>query len=177
MVAAKKILYLNPNKLSLSLNERDCCTRLNIGNNETTEKRNHEPNIQVEIISEENIKPSSPTPEHLRMYEVLFLDQLYPNIYMPFQSLSKTLTRFYPLAGKVKDSRHIDCDDDRVYYIEAKIKHRLPSISSVMVQVTEFDCGGIAIGLYTSHKIIDGYSHATFLAAWATAAHGTTSSN
>ncbi|KAK4478245.1 hypothetical protein RD792_017529 [Penstemon davidsonii] len=41
-----------------------------------------------------------------------------------------------------------------------------------MVQVTVFSCGGIAVGIYTSQKIIDGYSHITFLAAWAAAASG-----
>ncbi|KAL3846078.1 hypothetical protein ACJIZ3_003481 [Penstemon smallii] len=208
-------LFANHNFASFSSS-----TLSNIGNNETMEKI-----PQVEIISEENIKPSSPTPDHLRTYEVSFLDQLHSNIYMSFvyfysnnhqtnlkfsrgqllkQSLSETLKNFYPLAGKVKDSRHIDCNDDGVYYVEAKIKYQLsdflkqPDNKSIhqflpvdpksldllssktyvtMIQVTEFDCGGIAIGLHTSHKIIDGYSHATFLAAWAAAARGTTSSN
>ncbi|KAL3819173.1 hypothetical protein ACJIZ3_005078 [Penstemon smallii] len=120
-------------------------------------------------------------------YEVSVLDQLLAHHYMPFvyffpnnhkkkktKSLSETLTRFYPLAGKVKNSREIDCNDDGVYYVEAKINDRLsdflkqPNNKSIH-QFLPFDCGGIAIGLCTSHKIIDGYSHATFLKAWAAA--------
>ncbi|KAJ8547184.1 hypothetical protein K7X08_010770 [Anisodus acutangulus] len=37
----------------------------------------------------------------------------------------------------------------------------------VMIQVNFFECGGIAIGIYTSHKIIDGHSLLTFLKSWA----------
>ncbi|KAK4356961.1 hypothetical protein RND71_022571 [Anisodus tanguticus] len=37
----------------------------------------------------------------------------------------------------------------------------------VMIQVNFFECGGVAIGIYTSHKIIDGHSHLTFLKSWA----------
>ncbi|KAL3838950.1 hypothetical protein ACJIZ3_023541 [Penstemon smallii] len=178
---------------------------------------------KVEIISEENIKPASPTPDHLRTYEVSLLDQLLAHFYFSFvyffpnnhnqndsdllltlkrrrqllkKSLSETLTRFYPLAGKVKNSREIDCNDEGVYYVEAKVKDQLSNFLKhpdnksihgflpvdpnsmeslfskthvIMIQVTEFDCGGIAIGLYTSHKIMDGYSHTTFLKAWAAA--------
>ncbi|KAL3849683.1 hypothetical protein ACJIZ3_011565 [Penstemon smallii] len=178
--------------------------------------------LEVEIISEEHIKPASPTPDHLRTYEVSVLDQLFGHIYVPFvyfyqnnvhhdnrlnlikrrqllkQSLSEVLSRFYPLAGKVKGSRHIDCNDEGVYYVEAKVNgplsdflinqphtksiHRFLPVDPnsmellfsktyvVMIQVTAFDCGGIAIGLYTSHKIIDGVSQVTFLKAWADAA-------
>ncbi|KAL3844068.1 hypothetical protein ACJIZ3_001471 [Penstemon smallii] len=197
---------------------------------ETWKETGKSSQLEIEIISEENIKPASPTPDHLKTYEVSIIDQLLPNIYVPFiyfypnninnhqdvnlipnrrqllkQSLSETLTRFYPLAGKVKDSRHIDCNDDGAYYVEAKSSNLLSdflkqpddnkSINNllpfdpnnsielfsktyvVMIQVTVFGCGGIAIGLYTSHKIIDGYSHATFLKAWAAAARGCSENN
>ena len=36
-----------------------------------------------------------------------------------------------------------------------------------MVQITIFSCGGIAIGLSASHKIVDGLSMSTFMSAWA----------
>ncbi|KAL3810387.1 hypothetical protein ACJIZ3_000024 [Penstemon smallii] len=194
-----------------------------------TDHKNINQSIKVEIISKEYIKPASPTPDHMRMYEVSALDQLYPHFYMPFvyfyqnnheddgselinhcdlilkrrqllkHSLAETLSRFYPLAGVVKGSRLIDCNDEGVYYVEAKVSgplaeflnqpdnksiHRFLPIDPnsmellfsktyvAMIQVTVFGCGGIAIGLCTSHKIIDGFSHTTFLKAWAaTAAH------
>ncbi|KAL3812351.1 hypothetical protein ACJIZ3_013619 [Penstemon smallii] len=180
----------------------------------------------VEIISVENIKPASPTPHHLRTYEVSMLDQFIGNMYLSFvyffpnkdengsnldliskkrqllkQTLSETLTRFYPLAGKLDGELRIDCNDDGAYYVEAKVNDRLSDFlqnpdnksihkllpfvpnsmelllktSLVMIQTTIFGCGGISIGLHTSHKIIDGYSHVTFFNAWANAARGSSS--
>ncbi|XP_057503719.1 stemmadenine O-acetyltransferase-like [Actinidia eriantha] len=102
--------------------------------------------MEVEIISRETIKPSSPTPPHLRNYKFSLLDQLIPPIYTPTvlfyssgacanptdlisqriqllkQSLSKALTHFYPLAGKRKDNLSIDCNDEGAYYAEARVK-------------------------------------------------------
>ncbi|GFY95710.1 hypothetical protein Acr_11g0000160 [Actinidia rufa] len=102
--------------------------------------------MEVEIISRETIKPSSPTPPHLRTYKFSLLDQLIPPIYTPTvlfyssgacanptdltsqriqllkQSLSKALTHFYPLAGKRKDNLSIDCNDEGAYYAEAHVK-------------------------------------------------------
>ncbi|KAK3005236.1 hypothetical protein RJ639_016156 [Escallonia herrerae] len=179
-------------------------------------------NVEVEIISQENIRPSSPTPHHLRTYKLSLLDQFMPPMYNPFvffysnsvsedlnnviierskrlkESLSETLTRFYPFAGTVKDNLHIDCDDAGVYYVVARVKdnlsdflnkpnyklvHKLlpydPNSSEpqsrpliVMVQVNIFECGGMAISICTSHKIVDGVTYATFLKAWAENARG-----
>jgi hypothetical protein len=84
--------------------------------------------MEVEIISKECIKPSSPTPPSLKTYKLSLLDQVVPSAYIPMiffypmnksishsvvdivsqrshllkQSLSNTLTRFYPFAGKIK---------------------------------------------------------------------------
>ncbi|XP_059310260.1 stemmadenine O-acetyltransferase-like [Lycium ferocissimum] len=110
------------------------------------------------------------------------------------QSLSKTLVSFYPLAGKVKDDMQIECNDDGIHYVEVQIHCELSNFLSpkpnnrlihnllpfdpcskelakmdfvVMVQVNFFECGSIAIGIYSSHKIIDGHSILTFLKSWA----------
>ncbi|GLT69016.1 hypothetical protein SLA2020_412020 [Shorea laevis] len=97
--------------------------------------------MEVEIISEECIKPSSPTPANLRTHKLSLLDQTIPPIYTPMilyypmnqrishpivdivsqrshllkQSLSETLTRFYPFAGKIKDNLSVDCNDEGVF--------------------------------------------------------------
>lgn len=100
----------------------------------------------VQIVSEENIVPSSPTPDHLRVFKLSVLDQIQVKIYVPLLlffhnnqtsnlssvnfdrskllkwTLSQTLTEFYPLAGKVKDDFHIDCNDEGVHYIETIVK-------------------------------------------------------
>ncbi|KAL3840434.1 hypothetical protein ACJIZ3_025025 [Penstemon smallii] len=176
--------------------------------------------VDVEIISKQKIKPAFPTPLEWKTYKISILDQLNPNIYSPMiyffpnnhqnshlnindltsqkrhllkQSLSETLTSFYPLAGKIQGNSHIECNDDGLYYVEAKVSTHLSNFlkisdnkkinnllpfhpnsiellfntSVAMVQVNIFDCGGIAIGLYTSQKIIDTQSQITFLKAWA----------
>ncbi|CAL1383695.1 unnamed protein product [Linum trigynum] len=112
-------------------------------------------------------------------------------------SLSETLTRFYPLAGTLSsDDLTIDCDDRGANFVEARADCTitrfltqpdllsLPNLLPVdpagpiveprhvsNFQVTEFACGGIAIGICISHKMLDGAALGTFLKAWtATAA-------
>ena len=103
--------------------------------------------IEVEVVSRETIKRSSPTPDHLRNYQLSFLDQVSPQFYMPWvlfypkdtnsnlnnleqierikKSLSEALTHFYPLAGRIKDNFYIECNDEGVHYVEAVAKCNL----------------------------------------------------
>uniref|UniRef100_A0A2N9FD51 Uncharacterized protein n=1 Tax=Fagus sylvatica TaxID=28930 RepID=A0A2N9FD51_FAGSY len=106
--------------------------------------------VEVEVISKEIIKPSSPTPTHLRNYQLSFLDQINPPVYISSiffytnneayayaksnklkQSLSDVLMRYYPLAGRVKDNLIVDCNDEGVLYCEAHVKCRLSDIVAV----------------------------------------------
>jgi len=175
--------------------------------------------MEVQIISKECIKPSSPTPPNLKTYKLSLLDQAAPSTYVPTiffypmnqsishdvvdilsqrsqllkQSLSETLTRFYPLAGKIKDYLSIDCNDEGVFYLEAYANCHLvdclnqPNLGSLqkllpqemnfkeltagdhvaMIKVTSFACGGIAIGFLVSHMIADGASLGVFVKGWA----------
>ncbi|KAL4575473.1 hypothetical protein LXL04_022317 [Taraxacum kok-saghyz] len=103
--------------------------------------------MKVDIISRENIKPSSPTPQHLQTFNLSVLHQLIPSPYAPIIlyypnqdttnfdvheqqdqlkiSLSQTLTHFYPLAGTIKDDLSIDCDDVGAYYAIARVNTSL----------------------------------------------------
>ncbi|KAL7175027.1 hypothetical protein ACSBR2_028765 [Camellia fascicularis] len=172
--------------------------------------------IEVTVISTETIKPSSPTPHHLKTHKLSFLDQLHPTIFSHVglfylmdnldvseavtelkQSLSKALTLFYPLAGRINDDQlSIDCNDEGLYFSEARVNcllsnflltpdldllnHFYPChptkiepyarIHPVMIQVNVFDCSGIVIGLCLSHKVLDGISTSTFLKGWAACA-------
>ncbi|XP_059636009.1 acyltransferase Pun1-like [Cornus florida] len=121
------------------------------------------------------------------------------NISHPLKkSLSETLTLYYPFAGILKDDGvSIDCNDEGVEFLEAQIHCQLSDIlnppkfeaiqlmfprsllennsdegghSLVVIQVTHFTCGGIAIGMCMSHKIGDGSTGTTFLNDWATMA-------
>ncbi|CAK9316499.1 unnamed protein product [Citrullus colocynthis] len=104
--------------------------------------------VQVEIVSTETIKPSSPTPEHLRRYSLAFLDQVTVDVYNPMvyfytagsaspaeiadhlkKSLSDVLTHYYPLAGRVNYGEFfIDCNDDGVPFIETRVNCRLSDV-------------------------------------------------
>ena len=111
--------------------------------------------MEVEILSRELVKPSFPTPAHLREYKLCLLDQFFPeyhsgiiffysfnpnivqsnnsinendeNYYCRIlkKSLADTLTDFYPLAGRFKDTSTIDCNDKGACVVEAKINSTL----------------------------------------------------
>ncbi|KAL5563715.1 hypothetical protein UlMin_033462 [Ulmus minor] len=156
--------------------------------------------IEVEVISKEIIKPSSPTPPHLSRYQLSFLDQLSPPVYntcvmfYSFQadldfnseklktSLSQVLTRFYPLAGRLNANLFVDCNDEGIPFLEAKVKCQISDIIknpsgkmtdlALGIQLNIFECGGIAIGSCISHKLADGLSSFMFLKSWAATARG-----
>ncbi|CAI9269706.1 unnamed protein product [Lactuca saligna] len=100
------------------------------------------------IVSRDIIKPSSPTPSHLKTYNLSLFDQLAVNAYMPvvafypssslFQSshdktlelknsLSHTLNQYYPFAGRFAKScpTYVNCHDDGVEFIEANNDNQL----------------------------------------------------
>ncbi|KAK7345477.1 hypothetical protein VNO77_16081 [Canavalia gladiata] len=102
--------------------------------------------MEVEIISRQCIKPSSPTPIHLRTHNLSIIDKFMPSVYIPMalfytaddestesiihtqqklkqlkESLSQVLTQFYPFAGRIRDNFTIDCNEEGVQYNEAKV--------------------------------------------------------
>ncbi|KAL6283244.1 hypothetical protein ACE6H2_014173 [Prunus campanulata] len=107
--------------------------------------------IKVEVIRKETIKPSSPTPHHLRTSSLSVFDQLQPEAYLPLllfypnnisddvvnnidrnslfaerskllkTSLSEALTQFYPFAGEFKYNVSISCNDRGAGFIESQL--------------------------------------------------------
>ncbi|KAJ7961894.1 Vinorine synthase-like [Quillaja saponaria] len=170
--------------------------------------------LQLELLSKEFIKPSSPTPKTLRHYQLSFLDQIAPHLYNPMvyffapkldsteistrlkESLSNILTHYYPFAGRIRDDKFIDCNDEGIPYVEARVNIKLndfldnpapgelntllpcklrdaaESNITLGVQLSVFGCGGIAIGFCTSHKISDGLSLSVFVSSWAALSRG-----
>ncbi|RDY10069.1 Vinorine synthase, partial [Mucuna pruriens] len=180
--------------------------------------------VELEIISREDIRPSSPTPSHLRLFKLSLFDHLIPSPYAPIilfytspnsdptyslsevpkrlellkQSLSETLTHFYPLGGKIKDDLSIECNDEGANFVQAQVKcclgeflvqpqvtllHKFLPIDLASegsnsgtyvtnIQVNIFECGGIAIGMCVSHRILDGAALGTFLKGWSERARG-----
>ncbi|KAL6190526.1 hypothetical protein ACLB2K_036920 [Fragaria x ananassa] len=176
------------------------------------------PSMEVEIVSRETIKPSTPTLPHYRTYNLSFLEQLNPRTYTPIvyfypkeasasdhypnfcdksnqlkKSLSETLAIYYPFSGRIKDRVSIDCNDEGVIFVEARIKVQLSQILEqpkdevldllftdklqwnydsnltviLAVQVSFFDCGGMAIGICMSHKVADTSTMINFINDWA----------
>ncbi|KAJ4715318.1 vinorine synthase-like [Melia azedarach] len=180
--------------------------------------------MEPEIISRESIKPSSATPLHLKTHKLCLLDQYRHHAYFPIvlyypfnqepnisdptqinhivserlqllkQSLPETLSRFYPFAGKIKDNLSVDCNDEGIYFVEARVKSSLSdyfnqpnfananykfipfdvkelsgSISGLHVakiQVTTFAYGGLVICACLSHLFGDGITLNSFLKSW-----------
>ena len=105
---------------------------------------------RMEMISQEMIKPSDPTPDHLRNYNLSFLDQIAPSHYFPLisfyqstqncnldhsqisqrlkSSFSSALTKFYPLAGRINGTLSIDCNDEGASYIEVQVHDQLSEV-------------------------------------------------
>lgn len=92
--------------------------------------------FKVEITATHIVKPSSPTPDHLKTHNLSLLDQLSPSIYPPIiffydakldsdlrpqlkTSLSKVLSSFYPYAGRVNGDVCVDCNEAGIPYSEA----------------------------------------------------------
>ncbi|KAK2975754.1 hypothetical protein RJ640_027608 [Escallonia rubra] len=173
--------------------------------------------MEVEIISEETIKPSWSKLSHLRTLRLSLLDQISVPMYVPIilyypmnadvdldkikhvaarlkVSLSKTISHFYPLAGRIKDPFSIDCNNEGILFRQANVscnfsefleKPRTDSLEKflpcplfsnepenskvhVAVQLNIFGSGsGIAIGLCFFHKLVDAASMAAFLKCWA----------
>ncbi|KAL8200503.1 hypothetical protein R6Q57_011842 [Mikania cordata] len=170
----------------------------------------------MDIISEEIIKPSSPTPDHLKNFKLSLLDQLTLHSYSPIillyeskthicgdvlkNSLSKTLTKYYPFAGRLReDGITVDCNDEGVVFVIARLigcslsdflqnpKYETQSLlfpqgylwkgscvgyCFLAAQVTYFECGGMSLTISLSHKVADAPSLGIFLSDWAAMARG-----
>ncbi|XP_059306962.1 spermidine hydroxycinnamoyl transferase-like [Lycium ferocissimum] len=117
-------------------------------------------------------------------------------------SLSKALVHFYPLAGRlrwIEGSRlELDCDASGVVLMEAETNAKLDDLGDfslspdysislfprvdytipidelplLFVQLTKFQCGGIALSFAISHAVVDGQSALCFLFEWARLALG-----
>ncbi|KAL8227012.1 hypothetical protein R6Q57_016844 [Mikania cordata] len=107
-------------------------------------------------------------------------------------SLSRVLSSFYPYAGRVNEDIFVECNDAGIPYSEAIVDCSLSDVLKrcdlclmsrfvplteesmdldhtipLLVQVNMFKCGGIAIGVCSSHKIGDASNFFTFIREWA----------
>ncbi|XP_059314868.1 acylsugar acyltransferase 3-like [Lycium ferocissimum] len=113
-------------------------------------------------------------------------------------SLSKVLSSYYPFAGKIMNNKYVDCNDIGAEYFNVRVNCPMSKVlnnlnndaikvafpqdlpwgsctssldqSPLVVQLSHFDCGGIAVSVCISHKVADGYSLYKFLNDWAATA-------
>nr|XP_043637635.1 pelargonidin 3-O-(6-caffeoylglucoside) 5-O-(6-O-malonylglucoside) 4'''-malonyltransferase-like [Erigeron canadensis] len=169
--------------------------------------------IKVEKQFSKIIKPFVPTLPTLRHYKLGFIEEFVaflkvgvvlffspvsdkhnPSQFFALQlekSLEKTLTQFYPLAGRYIEENHmVDCSDQGVEFIWAKVNTTLQDFLSykendttitdefipacninhdllLATQVTMFECGAVAIGVCATHMLFDASTLCTFIHEWA----------
>ncbi|KAM7477531.1 hypothetical protein LguiA_025744 [Lonicera macranthoides] len=106
---------------------------------------------QLHVLSTQTIKPASPTPSHLKRYNLSSMDIYSTRAYMPIvfyypnrvpnsveniteksrqlkQSLSEILIQYYPLAGRWNSGAYVDCNDEGVEFQEVNIECGLSEI-------------------------------------------------
>ncbi|KAH6788477.1 hypothetical protein C2S51_003483 [Perilla frutescens var. frutescens] len=114
------------------------------------------------------------------------------------ESLAEILPHFYPFAGRyIKKDHLVDCSDQGAEIVAANVELELRQIIDnpspkelndllphesgaadeeedpiLSIQINKFKCGGIAIGICISHRIIDASSLGTFISAWTKASRG-----
>ncbi|KAI8002211.1 Stemmadenine O-acetyltransferase [Camellia lanceoleosa] len=174
--------------------------------------------MKVVVTSKQTIKPSNQTLHYLCQLKLSFLDQKQQPYFVLFvyfyasrlnkaisvrrrseklkKSLSKTLSWFYPLVGRVKDNLFVDYNNEGMPFFEAQVESNLDHVVGqsnyksqfnnlfpyhdfddasdllLAVQVNFFHCGGMAIGLCTSYKIADALSVVMFMKFWAAVSLG-----
>ncbi|RZS21299.1 hypothetical protein BHM03_00053923 [Ensete ventricosum] len=117
-------------------------------------------------------------------------------------ALSRALVPYYPVAGRIVEpipgEAEVDCTGDGVWFVEASVDCSLEDVNNLerplllprkdlipyappdviegddtfMLQVTEFRCGGFAVGIGFNHAVFDGIGAAQFLKAVAEIARG-----
>nr|GMD72322.1 vinorine synthase-like [Ipomoea batatas] len=157
--------------------------------------------LKVEVYKKEKVRPlCSPTPQTLRNYKLSLIDMILSIFYVPMvffydsragghdydefkDSLMKTLSVFYPLAGRMKDgSTTIECNDEGADFVRANVTNcdlgeflRHPKLEDIRrllplhpypnaihptqpmlaVQLNRFRCGGTAVAFCIWHGLVD----------------------
>ncbi|KAK9732913.1 hypothetical protein RND81_04G031500 [Saponaria officinalis] len=117
--------------------------------------------VEVKRVSSEIIKPSAPTPSHLRHLTLSFLDQKYGPLLVPTllfygapqddsgetciditrlkTCLSETLTTFYPLAGRYKTWGTNLCNDEGIPFTESQVNCSISDVFNSLSSSSSID--------------------------------------
>ncbi|KAL8056874.1 hypothetical protein ABFX02_04G147100 [Erythranthe guttata] len=148
------------------------------------------PSMVIPIVLYFLPKQQSPDHHHVHLSNNVITEKLK-------LSLSTTLSRFYPLSGRISgDAQSIDCNDQGVPFTVVEFpgqnlsdllknnpdqnlpRHLLPCPVTwdaaqpphgcvALIQLSHFRCGGFALGAVFWHKVGDAVTVSTFLDSWA----------
>ncbi|KAH6816023.1 hypothetical protein C2S51_020843 [Perilla frutescens var. frutescens] len=111
----------------------------------------------VNVLSRKLVKPSKPTPAHLRTYNISVMDEINPSMFVVRilyyqsgaiegkmdsleESLAQVLSLFYPLAGRYdKEKRVVNCNDEGAQYSIAEVKYQLNQLIEGKVEVEQLN--------------------------------------
>lgn len=111
----------------------------------------------VNVLSRKLVKPSKATPPHLRTYKISVMDEVNPSMFVVRilyyrsgaaqgnfasleESLARTMSLFYPLAGRYdKEKRVVNCNDEGALYSVAEVEGRLSRLIDGTVEVEKLN--------------------------------------
>lgn len=112
------------------------------------------------------------------------------------KSLSKILSSYYPFAGRLRDNTFIDCNDRGAKFMNVQYDCPMSEVVNLpdtgpeylpfpkgipwgptsddenllIIQLSHFNCGGLAVSASLSHKIADACTLCNFISDWASIA-------
>ncbi|KAH0767059.1 hypothetical protein KY285_002930 [Solanum tuberosum] len=121
--------------------------------------------LGIEIEIRKMLKPSAPTPNHLRILNLSLFDQLsLPGVEYVETKVNADLAEFL----------HQGPNNEPLVDFLPKMEHR-PSSPLIGVQVNVFNYGGLVMRIQISHIVANAFTLATFVNEWAyTSLTGTT---
>ncbi|XP_074293700.1 stemmadenine O-acetyltransferase-like [Silene latifolia] len=134
---------------------------------------------EVKIISRETVKPSTPTPPCLRTFNLSMVDQISATMHISSLIFYNPTTQTQPvditdvnctLSTVLGSSQSLDLSTKFQFCPPLDIvstgKQPISELAHLGFQVNVFSCGGVVIGCYLLHKILDGTSFGLFFKHW-----------
>ncbi|XP_073259921.1 acetyl-CoA-benzylalcohol acetyltransferase-like [Populus alba] len=129
--------------------------------------------MKVQILARKLITPSSPTPLNLQKLKISCLDQNFPSNYYTSKKQAEVSSLIVTTMGqniwKPKQSGCLSEFLKEGELVTELRNHLAPPLFQpeesplLIVQFNMFECGGLAIGISVTHKIVDGFTLFTFV--------------
>ncbi|KAG8363039.1 hypothetical protein BUALT_BualtUnG0011100 [Buddleja alternifolia] len=142
--------------------------------------------MKVEVVSQKLVKPCTPTPEDLKKYKITFMDELNSAMNVVVILYCQSDAAINENRNHLEESLAQSCptftflQDDtskKITWLIApeQLNDHLPceigeadeeTDPILSIQISKFICGGVAIDISISHRIVDAGSLGTFISAW-----------